>query len=172
MQGVFNNQIFSTFGETQIPRERKLKMTNEDDEKAQRLWEKHGLIVDGYTRVGDRIIHNEELDDLNQELDRKIKQEEFKENIRKKVQTVNKDKLILFLFGILICGTLIYTIFLSVGVIKEVVMYFEAVQSDDAFTLVIVGLLLKADVPDLVLFLIIFISELIAFLKHLEKRSS
>jgi hypothetical protein len=143
-----------------------------DDEKAQRLWEKHGLIVEGYSRVGDRIINNEDLDELNRELDRKIKKEEFKEDIRKKVKTINKDKVILILFGILIAGTLIYTIFLSVGVIKEAVIYFEAVQSDDVITQAIVGLVVKGDLTYLVLFLIIFISELIAFLKHLEKHSS
>ena len=107
-------------------------------------------------------------------MDRKIKQEEFKENIRKKVKKVqiaNKDKLILILFGILIAGTLIYAIFLSVVVIKEVVIIIEAIQSDDDLTLAFTGLMLKGDLTNLVLFLIIFISEVIAFLKHLEKDS-
>ena len=146
-------------------------MTN--DEKAQEAWEKHGIVVDGYSRVGSRIIKNEELKKLNLELDRKIKQEEYRESIRKKVRKVhmvNKDKVILILFGILIAGTFIYTIFLSVLVIKEVVMYIEAIQADDSFSQVMAMLLLKSDFNNLVLFLIIFISEIIAFLKHSKKQ--
>jgi hypothetical protein len=146
-----------------------------DDEKAQEAWGIHGLVVEGYSRIGNRVIKTEELDYLNQELDRKIKQEEFRDNIRKKikkVQTANKNKVILILFGILLVGTFIYTIFLSVGIIKEVIVYFEAVKSDDVITQAITGLLLKGDLPNLVLFLIIFISELIAFLKHLDQPAS
>ena len=50
-------------------------------------------------------------------------------------------------------------------------MYFEAIQSENNIQLAIVGLILKGDLSYLVLYLIIFISEIIALLKHLEKRS-
>ncbi|MHA1855896.1 MAG: hypothetical protein ACTSWX_09235 [Promethearchaeota archaeon] len=143
-----------------------------DDEDAQRLWEEQGIVVEGYSKIGDHIISNEELDFLNRELDKKIKQEEFKEKIIHKTKTINISKTILILFKILLVGTLLYTIFLSLDVIKLSINYFKAIQSDNAIQQAVIGLVLNNEFKYLVLFLIIFLSEIIALLTHLEKEHS
>ena len=40
-------------------------MTNDNEKRAQRLWEKTGIITEGYSLIGDHIVENEDLNDLN-----------------------------------------------------------------------------------------------------------